>query len=384
MYADRKYIAQFVPEYVNTKRNTAVRMVRKMLCQAVLESELKGELDKCEDWKGGFNGLEDIKRLVRFIVPEDLEFEEDDFQVFHHSYFDSKEGRLVQERCYRIHSSGIRRRFNQYFQKACYVDEYGRKRHISKLILAGHLDQKYLKGQFAVFNGLYYEIVKRRISDHEYVLQVHRASDQINRRRYYRQNRRYHIGKIEECLDITIKCQNEKIDIIRCEADSSVDTLGYYVCKGWNEIASAAYIILDEKDKKQRKYISKQFLKVEITASAEEEDEARIAAAQMACLLQECFCTFYPQQYHLLSVALNRDNYEGIAEEYVLKGVLSDADLEEGDGRVCFYVMEDSIEDMGLVRSIEKNFERIQELLSHYMEWSRESGDDYLLFGRND
>ncbi len=384
MYADPKYIAQFVPEYVNTKRNAAVRMVRKMLHQPVAESEIRNELEKCEDWDGGFNGLEDLKKMVRFIVPMVKDFEEDDFQISLDSHFDNKEGRFIQEKCYQIHSSKIKKQFIQYFQKACYVDENGRKRHISKLILAGHLDQKYLKGQFAIFNGLYYKIVKRGITDYEYVLQVHRASEQISGRKYYRQNRMYRFKNMEEYLHIPVEYENHKISLIRCRADILADTLGYYVCNGWNEIASAVYIMLDQDEQRRRGYISKQFLKVDIPVpEGMQEEKTRIVAVQMACLLQESFCTFYPQQYYLLSVALDRRKYENAAEEEMLKGVLSDAVLQDEKGSVCFYIIEDSMEDMGVVRSIEKNFGRILMLLSEYVKWSQKSEDDYLLFGRN-
>lgn len=71
------------------------------------------------------------------------------------------------------------------------------------------------------------------------------------------------------------------------------------------------------------------------------------------------------------------------AEEEMLKGVLSNAVLQDEKGSVCFYIIEDSMEDMGLVRSIEKNFGRILILLSEYVKWSQKSEDDYLLFGRN-
>ncbi len=378
--ADPKYIAQFVPEYVNTKRNIAVHLIRKMLQYPVAETTVREELEKSEAWGQDFNGLEDIKELIRLVVPVE-HFGERDLMIFYGRHFDKEEGITTQEKYYYINSSSIKNHFNRYFQKACYIAENGEKCHINKLILAGHLDQKYLKGQLVVFNGLYYEIVKRRITSYEYILQVRRASEQILGRRYYRQDRYYELKKVEDYPYTPMDCQVKSLSVSSYTADISVKTRGYYVCRGWNEIADAAYIVLNEEDVRPRSYISKQFLKVKITI--ENLEEAKAVAVQMACLFQESFCTLYPQQYHLLSVAVDREKYIEKEDEEILKGVLSDIKIEEQEEEVCFYIIEDSMEDMGLLRSIERNFRRIQALLSEYMQWNEKSGDEYLAFGKN-
>lgn len=396
MNADPKYVAQFVPEYVNTGRNVAVHLIRRMLLRPVTETEICEELDKSEDWKKPFRGLEDVKELVRLIVPLEY-FSEGDFVVSYQSRWDKDKGTNIQEKCYRLNSGKIKQQFIRYFQKACYIAEDGKKRHISKLILAGHLDQKYLKGQLAVFNGLYYEIIKRQVKEYEYILHVRRASEQISGRRYYRQDRCYELSNVREFRHTSADCKGQNLSVGVFTADIRVQTSGYYACKGWNEIADAEYIPLEREDAQIRQYVSKQFLKV--TVFLEDPEEAKIAAVQMACLFQESFCTFYPQQYHLLSIAMERKQYMAEGEK-VLKGVLADIKLdkkdegkdakedEENDEKndeknegACFYIIEDSMEDMGLLRSIERNFKRMQILLSEYMRWNMKSEDKYLLFG---
>lgn len=377
MYADPKFIAQFVPEYVNTRRNVAVRLMRRMLRQVVSETEIKDELSRCEDWKQEFRGLRDVEELVKLI----LDTEEPRIRISYQNYFDEKQGGSVRERCYQICSDEIKRQFMRYFQKACYMNEKGEKRHINKLILAGHLDQRYLRGQFAVFNGLYYEVMDRITIDSEYILQVRRASEQIWGRKYYRQDRCYSLENICLSPSILVGCQSSNIRISRCSADISVDTQGYYVSDGWNQIASAVYVKVKEGDVEQRRYKSKQLLKVEI--NVQEKDAAGIVLGQMACLFQESFCTFYPQQHYLLSVAINREKYKEDIQKEILYGVLSNLDYKEEKEENCFYIIEDSMEDMGLVRSIERNFQRILDLLSDYMKWSVNSKDEYLKFGKN-
>lgn len=379
--ADPKYIAQFVPEYVNTRRNVAVHLIRKMLLRPVAETEIREKLNRSEGWEEPFNGLEDVKELVRLVVPT-RNFEETDFMVSYQNCFDKAIGINVREKCYQLDGGSIKRQFIRYFQKACYIAEDGKKRHINKLILAGHLDQKYLKGQLVVFGGLYYEIIKRQITDYEYILHVRRASEQVSGRRYYRQNRKYELHNVKEDLYGTANDQMKNLVISSYTADIQAKTSGYYVCRGWNEIADAAYTALREEDVQSRNYFSKQFLKIKV--AIENYEEAKIMAVQMACLLQESFCTFYPQQYHLLSVALDRKRY--ITEnESVLQGVLADINLkgqDEENEEACFYIIEDSMEDMGLLRSIERNFGRMRLLMSEYMQWSIEADDQYLLFGR--
>lgn len=376
MYADPKFIAQFVPEFVNTRRNVAVRLMRRMLQQAVPESEIEEELSRCEDWKQEFRGLTDVEELAKLI----LDTEEPRIRISYHNYFDEKQGGSVRERCYQICSDEIKRQFMRYFQKACYMNEKGEKRHINKLILAGHLDQRYLRGQFAVFNGFYYEVLDRIAIDSEYILQVRRASEQIWGRKYYRQDRCYSLENISKYPSALVGYQSTYISISRCSADISVDTRGYYVSDGWNQIASAAYVKVNKGDVEQRKYKCKQLLKVEIKVP---EEDAGIVLGQMACLLQESFCTFYPQQHYLLSVAIKRERYKEDIQKEILNGVLSDVDCTEDKNLKCFYIIEDSMEDMGLVRSIERNFRRILDLLSDYMKWSKESNDDYFKFGKN-
>ena len=83
-----------------------------------------------------------------------------------------------------------------------YIDETGNARYIGKMILGDHLDQKYAKGQFVVFDGKYYEIIGKTSYNGRKALRVKRASDQIYGRKYYRMLRSYIIKDIKSaaCL----------------------------------------------------------------------------------------------------------------------------------------------------------------------------------------
>ena len=52
----------------------------------------------------------------------------------------------------------------------------------------------------------------------------------------------------------------------------------------------------------------------------------------------------------------------------------------DADTTRSFYILEDSREDMGLLRSIESNFTKIMKIIQDYVKWSKDNGDNY--FGK--
>lgn len=83
-------------------------------------------------------------------------------------------------------------------------------------------------------------------------------------------------------------------------------------------------------------------------------------------------------------MAIDRDKYKGkLSEEIVntvVSGIKSHGQYVLND-RNSFFILEDSKEDMGLLRSIEHNFPKILDILKRYIEWSKKSGDNYFEYG---
>lgn len=110
----------------------------------------------------------------------------------------------------------------------------------------------------------------------------------------------------------------------------------------------------------------------------------------LAALFSEIFSTLYPQYYHLLSVAVDRKYYQQILQQAAASGDYDQEALEaslyyvlanmQGGQANCFYILEDSREDMGLLRSIERNFRRILDILQKYLIWSETERDEYFEF----
>ncbi len=413
METDPKYISQFMPEHVSSRRNTALRLVRRMLEEPVSASEIVRMLLREEEATNIFNDKitkELLENRIRLIFPG---LQEIDIEVTHRYCFSEREREIQRENYFKIIDEEVKKQFRAYFSQAVYIDETGSTRYISKMMLGGHLDQKYAKGQFVVFNGKYYEIIGKTMSVEGCALQVKRASDQIQRRKYYRMMRRYRINSLKnqdlKCPDQinaneishTIIYENQYYDIKREYINFEAETIGYVESADWGKIAGAQKIMLlqEEKNREEskesgeleknvepeklqknndvRNYCDKQILKVVLKS------RDKVALLLMATLTKEMFCTLYPQYFHLLDVAVNYKKYESYLNDE-LKVVISDISdsLQENEFlEDCFFIIEDSREDMGLLRSIERNIEKILNIQKNYMIWSRKNGENYIRYG---
>ena len=395
MRADAKWITQFVPEHVDSKRNIILRLTRKLLERPVSGREIRYMFAGDEDiWDETF-GITD--QSIHSLVNTVMETRNYNIVISCRYEFVENNDRTEPELYYQLAGEELQKELDGYFCQASYIDETGNKKHISRMMLAGHLDQKYQTGQFAVFDGKYYEIIGKTVSGYEQSLLVKRASEQITGRRYYRQNRGYVIESkavrshlMGDIMARDIFLENN-IEVKRYCADIKAYTYGYVEMDSWNDICGGRKVFWKEDEKERsrdREYKCKQVLEVKVHINGPSD---KFLVVRMAALFAELFCTLYPQYYHLLSVAVSRAKYQDILAEAGME-----ADEEESLGAIlyyvlanmkeipidCFYILEDSREDMGLLRSVERNFGRILRILESYISWSSQSGDDYFKFRR--
>lgn len=378
MQADAKYIAQFVPEYVGSTRNAALKLVRRMLERPVSETEVEEIFRRSEEPHKTTSCIVKIREAAQMI----LNVRNADIAVTYRTTYSDERRAMVQEPCYQLVDDRAKREFGKYFRQARYLDEQGNKRYISRLFLSGHLEQKYQLGQFAVLDGKYYEISGFRETEDEKLLEVKRASEQIFSRRYYRQRRRYQIQNSRlDTSESKIVFQRNKLQIRRCVTDITGYTYGYQEMDCWNNIVQGRFVRNPSWQSECRKYQGKQVLRIE---SLEKSPEHMVSCIWLAALLNEAFCTLYPQYWHLLSVGIDKSRYEDLMaqngmDRKIFRTIL--ANVQGENSANCFYILEDSREDMGLLRSVERNFQRIVNILQDYVQWSEEHGDNYLRFG---
>jgi len=376
MRYDSKYIAQFVPEYVNSMRNIYLHLLRRLLKEPVAEREINRAVRMCEEpprpETGGAIAI--IEDIVKMLLYNTSFRPEADLEITVRRNYSEYKGGMVHERFFHIIGKDIQNAFRKYFRQACYVDETGERRGISRLTLAGHLQLKYLPGQYITLRGKYYQVEQLLDSDEETLLVVKRASEQVVDRRYYRQLREYKLEEVEEPR----KCifNESGVRLTRLAAKFCARITGYITCrKCWNDFQNALETSVPD-GCFQREYIRKQSLCVEIP------ELSRPNLLYLAAVIHEILYTLYPQYCHLLSVAVcwnpNKDGncYRGVLSRLIPMG--EDADFLRDS---CFYIFEDSCEDMGLLRSIERHFRRILQIAADYIKWCSANSLNYFAKG---
>lgn len=400
MINDPKYIAQFVPEYVNSMRNVYLHLLRRLLHNGVAQQEIEDSLNTFEELGyGAVNGeeLEDmLKQMVAMLYGGDSKALESadfsvatDLQITRQNMFSEKKGKMESVLTYQITNKSVYTRFNRYFRQARYQDETGEKHYINQIMLAGHLPLKYLPGQFITLSGKYYQVEQLLEQEDEILLLVTRASEQVVERRYYRQLRKFAVRKDSAATKdpkmTKVIYQDEYIKLERKTLNFKAETYGYLTFrKRRRNTARVDATYFEEKNTLKCTYENKQMLCITLHPAIERADFLRLGA-----VLHEMFCTFYPKYYHLLSVAVRWDeesegengektSYYGVLSSYVPWVEKNDDSSEkEKERENRFFIIENSTEDMGLLRSIERHFVRIVQLVAEFVEWEDQNGLNY-------
>ena len=389
MENDPKYLAQLVPEYMNSLRNTYLHLLRRLLVEEVPGQDIYMQLSRCEEPPSfvkhpisEFYVKGAIKEMIKTLLGISIDVNSD-IQVKTHEAFSEEEARMVSQPWYHITGKEIHRAFLKHFRQARYIDETGRKKSISHLMLAGHLQLKYLPGQFVTMNGKYYQIEQLLDSGSEMLLSLTRASDQLRERWFYRQLRTYEVDGASEKIERMPPVSAEPSPTLsRLSLNFTARTTGYIAMKkGWNVCSNDKEYTYEGP---ARHYFRKQVLRVDLPAEEVGEEDF----LPFAAIIHDMFYTFFPQYCYLLSVAViwEESGRESLWEKY--RAMLSrltlkrKKPLEHAEGQAesgapdkkvrSFYIFEDSYEDMGLLRSIERHFPRILQTAAEYVEWVQE------------
>ena len=370
--ADPKAIPYIAADYARTARNTVLRLCLRMSAAPVTESEICRELllvDKIPDdpakvlWQAicencGYVGEASEDRdgqcaLIYHTADGDVEFTANILVCKRR--FNMETGKM--ENMYSITNQRFISLVLDALSLAEYIaeDENGKQQFLGTE-LKGHILQKYLPGQFFTFGGKYYEMV--RLTKEGRVL-VRRASDHINGRPMYRQIRNYHLSNITdsnvmgECRDLGF------MRIFRQYADIRVQTPGYWKMERYNDFGSATRVILNGIP--DRLYNYKSVLRVELFP------EGGVSAGTLHTLvplMNEVLRTLLAENQDYLTVVVNG--------EAQLPSTMS-LSLDDSTQREnCFYIIEDSQMDIGLLDAVERNLNRIFEIVCDYLQWHEE------------
>ena len=363
--ADPKAIPYIVADYAPTVRNVVLRICLRMSTGTVSEEEIRRELilpdlpirdlqrdfwhEICNCCRGlGTVSFDKDGNELLTVVQDGIE------TVFGPSILRMKRRFSMDtgsmENMYYISETKFINLLLGDLQNAGYIaeDEKGEKQYLGTE-LRGHVFQKYLPGQFFTFGGKYYEML--RVTSGGQVL-VRRAADHITGRPAYRQVRHYHLSNLSDSTVMGDKVDIAGLTITRQIADIRVETPAYWRMEKYNDFASSQKVSINGVP--ERVYCGKQVLRIDLPEQGLT-DQVR---STIVVLFNEVFRTLFAENHpYIVAVA------PGEMQNPVTYS------LDGAEGKNCIYIIEDSLLDLGLLVSVQRNLNRIFAILCDYLDW---------------
>ena len=333
---DSKAIPTIVPDYARTARNTILKLLIMMSQGAVRESVILREFDFCEirvEQTCAEEPVRDkLRSLIQFYCNIDVEIET--------SYSNRRMTRDGEECVYHLKmSSAVQGVLDRLKTAYFYIEDEMADNHYIAARLYGNIYQSFLPGQFVTFEGKYYQV--QSITPRNGVI-LRRASDHIHGRLYYDQITAYSVETWSPERTVSINGIERTVGTMTFE----VETSGYYEMSSCRDRKTGKKVILEGIPK--RRYVHKTALRIRMP-----DISARVRST-ICLLLNEIFRTTYPESYPYIRAAEFQHN-----------------DRIEG-GEDCFWLIEDSDIDLGLVVSVERNLNRYLEIITDTLLWHQE------------
>lgn len=371
--ADPKAIPYITADYARTKRN-AVLILCLLLCidsvqeeilrrhMLLLDLETKDLMS--ELWReicvifSDQASTDAYDEDVLFIKREDgtfLKFYKEETLCYMRKY-SVESGQF--ESVYTIENEEFMQIILDDLQNASYIAEQDSMDIYIGTELKGHVYQKYMPGQFFTLGGKYYEMISTTKDDR---ILVRRAADHIGGRLSYRQVRNYTINHLEDSQSMGALKTVNNIDINYQYADFTVDTPGYWKLTAYNDFDNGDLVMVNGVP--ARNYHHKQILKFDFSKFGDAfTDSIRMTLTN---LLNEVFVTLFADNQPFIS-AITPGSFDA-PMTYSLSIAL---DIENADK--CIFIVEDSQLDIGLLIAVERNMNRILQIISDYLSWNKE------------
>lgn len=371
--ADAKAIPYITADYARTKRNSVISLCLLLCVDTVNEKTLNRHMimqnietddPLTEIWKeicmifGDETITDNQGNLILCVKTRDgktVQFERDSTIIFKRNY-SVESGKF--ESVYTIENADFSRIILEDLQNASYIAEQEDKDVYIGSELKGHVYQKYMPGQFFTLNGKYYEMVSTATDNR---IMVRRASEHIGGRLAYRQIRNYTFHNIENSDTMGALKSVNNIDIHYQFADFSVSTSGYWKLNAYNDFDNGVLITINGVP--TRNYHHKQILKFDFSKFGDSfTDTVRMTLTN---LLNEVFVTLFADNQAFIT-AVTPGQYDAPLT-YSL-----DSDDEVELTEKCIYIIEDSQLDIGLLIAVERNVNRILQIVTDYLLWNEE------------
>ncbi len=361
---DPKAIPYIVADYAHTERNVVLRLCLRMSVDDVPEEDILRELLLI-----GVNTQDPTESLWHLLCQcyhgENIQVDKEEHELLQVQYegeeltFTSEV--IVPKRKYSFTTGRMENMYhirNPHFveavlgdlQNAGYIaeDEKGDHQYLGTE-LRGMVFQKYLPGQFFTLGGKYYEML--RLTPDGRVM-VRRAADHITGRPLYRQVRSYELSNIRDSQTMGDQIDISGLRITRQFADITVKTPSYWENPTYNDFEKGRLVSVNGVP--ERKYRSKQVLRVELPA----EKASEAIYTTLVQLMNETFRTLFAE---------NQDFIVAVCPGEAKAPVTYSLAIE--DEAPCFYIIEDSQLDLGLLEAVKRNLKRIFSIVCDYLDW---------------
>jgi hypothetical protein len=374
---DAKAIPNIVADYSKTNRNVVLSMILRMSNHPVPEEELIEELSligikatnlkKCfwyEIYKC-FVGSKECAKLTQeyentfeYINNKTIIKNGKEFDI---SILESKEeynylkGKLEKTIC--ITNEDFINAFVNDLKLASYVaeDELEKNNYLGSELVS-QVYQKHLPGQFLTLSGKHYQLCG--ITANNEII-VRRAAEHIDNRYDYRQIREYSFKHIEKSTKANEYKKINNFIVCNEYADFEVITKGYYKLNKYNDLKSSSLVLYDENNFDfKRSYLNKRILCVLLP----KESMTKEIRYTLTLLINEVFKTLFAENQAYI-VALTK--HDLAMDRNPLTFTINGENIDDNS----IYFIEDSQIDMGLLEAVERNLDRILEIVCDYLDW---------------
>lgn len=373
--ADPKAIPFFVSDYARTPRNVTLRIILMLSTGFMSEDDLRKELSligygfgdikkqlwyeivKCYSSATLDADIEEaFSKKISFTLLNGEEYSADSNLIKFTERYNMTTGQM--EKIYHIDDEIFINYKSAELFNAGYISEDERgNAHYLGAELMGQVFQKYLPGQFFVFDGKYYEMLCLTGDNH---VLVRRAADHIFGRPAYRQIRKYNLSNIVQSEKMGSQKDVSGITIVNEFADISVKTPAYLRMKSYKDYGSAKTVSINGVP--DRNYMNKQLIRIDLP------DADPDIVYTITVLMNEVFKTLFAEnQAYICAVTAA----EPEAETEKLRPLTYSIDGQIN--RNSIYIIEDSQLDIGLLVTVERNLRRIFEIITDYLEWNEEA-----------
>lgn len=355
---DPKAIPSIVADYARTPRNAVLRLVLMLSAFPMPEATIRRELEL-----SGWQISEEAERaelpatlvalealIRRYVGVSDVQIIEE--RVRHRASAEVDSAGAA-ERRYRLHGGAalddvVRGLGAAYFL----VEDEQAGRDFIGGCLQGHVAQTVLPGQFLTLGGKYYEVLTVGGEGRPAEVLLRRAAEHITGRPAYRNLRSFAITEVRSSDRAAPRAVTEDIVAERVVVSMTVESHGYLALPARSDLAGARRVAVAGLE--PRRYVEKDAMRIAMpTATAE-------VRRTIAVLLNEVFVTVFPDG-HPFVVALAPDLEQAAGD------LLPHVEVDDDE---AIYIVEDSSVDLGLVIAVERNWERLLQIVTDYLHWA--------------